>query len=122
MLTNQELSELRGKGTKDDDILSDYREFDPSSSPDIDALLKRGEAPGKILDGLVSFHAQNAATEAPPVPRPDPMADKSAWEKTRGALQSETARGLTGLASTARVAGWKKTSDAFQGAARAFSV
>lgn len=115
MLTSEELKVLRGRGAKDADILKDYQEFDPESAGDIDALLKRGEKPSKILDGLADYYGSG---DAPKESKPDPMADKGIGEKTLGALQFGGANLARGLAKTAKAAGWNKTSDVLERGAK----
>lgn len=108
MLTSDELKVLRGRGEKDADILKKYREFDPESAGDIETLLKRGESPTKVLDGLAEFYGSDSA---PKESKPDPMADKGIGAKVMGALQFGGANLARGLAKTAKTAGLQKTGD-----------
>lgn len=112
MITAEELKTLRGRGVQDSDILKEYRDFDHEASGDIDTLLKRGETPTTVLDGLADYYGGADAPKAET--RPDPMADKSALEKTKGLAQFGGANLARGLAKTAKAAGWTGTGDTLE--------
>lgn len=116
MITADELTQLRKSGAADADILTKYREFDPQHDSDIDTLLKRGETPGAILDGLSRFTA--GGNEAP---KEDRMASKGVLEKTRGALQFGASNLLAGLSATAKHSGFKGTADVLQSGAKSLA-
>lgn len=118
MLTSEELKVLRGRGAKDADILKEYSEFDPESAGDIQALLKRGESPSKVLDGLAEFYGSD---DAPKESKPDPMADKGIGQKALGALQFGGANLARGLAKTAKAAGYEKTAGFLESGAKSIA-
>lgn len=90
-----DIAKLRSEGIHDDEILSNYKEYDPRHNEGIDKLLSEGMSSKDILDGLGPFvDAGNQAS-------PDPQASEGVLEKSAKALQYGAATAATGLGRTA---------------------
>jgi len=125
-LTHEDLRVLRGEGERDDAILNRYRDFAPQHRSDIDELLKAGERPEAILDGLARFYAQGAPTGSPgqfkaPQTPADPMANKGTTQRFLEALQYGAANRLAGYGSTAKALGATDAGGAVMKAAQGFA-
>lgn len=113
MITAEELAGLRKGGSRDDDILNDYKQFDPQSASDIDQLVKSGRKPSEILDDLVEFY--KGGQESPKAEPKPTKGDRPWYAKMGRALQYGAANTISGIGSTANRAGYKDIGDTIKG-------